>query len=45
MVGVPYALMRRWQFLAGYREGRRVVTRLAGGALARLSQGATIVGS
>jgi mannose PTS system EIID component len=44
MVLVPYALVRRWQFGFAYREGKRIATHLAGGALDRLAQGATVLG-
>nr|WP_042184284.1 PTS system mannose/fructose/sorbose family transporter subunit IID [Kibdelosporangium sp. MJ126-NF4]CEL16200.1 PTS system, mannose-specific IID component [Kibdelosporangium sp. MJ126-NF4]CTQ94125.1 PTS system, mannose-specific IID component [Kibdelosporangium sp. MJ126-NF4] len=41
---VPYFLVRRWQFFFAYRQGKRLTTRLASHALARLSEGATILG-
>ncbi|WP_410613339.1 PTS system mannose/fructose/sorbose family transporter subunit IID [Amycolatopsis sp. lyj-109] len=44
MVLVPYALVRRWQFGFAYREGRRLAGHLAAGALARVAQGATVLG-
>ncbi|MEQ0562275.1 PTS system mannose/fructose/sorbose family transporter subunit IID [Amycolatopsis sp. NEAU-NG30] len=44
MVLVPYALMRRWQFGFAYREGKRLAGHLAAGALARVAQGATVLG-
>ncbi|MET8850875.1 PTS system mannose/fructose/sorbose family transporter subunit IID [Amycolatopsis sp. NPDC004625] len=44
MVLVPYALIRRWQFGFAYREGRRLAGHLAAGALARVAQGATVLG-
>ncbi|MGW4525712.1 PTS system mannose/fructose/sorbose family transporter subunit IID [Amycolatopsis sp. NPDC004378] len=44
MVLVPYALVRRWQFGFAYREGKRLAGRLAAGALARVAQGATVLG-
>ncbi|MGK3205851.1 PTS system mannose/fructose/sorbose family transporter subunit IID [Amycolatopsis sp. MEPSY49] len=44
MVLVPYALIRRWQFGFAYREGKRLAGRLAAGALARVAQGATVLG-
>lgn len=44
MVLVPYALIRRWQFTFAYREGRRLAGHLAAGALARVAQGATVLG-
>jgi mannose/fructose/N-acetylgalactosamine-specific phosphotransferase system component IID len=36
--------LRRWQFNAGYAQGRNLITQLAAGALAKVSEGATIVG-
>jgi PTS system mannose-specific IID component len=44
MVLVPYALVRRWQFGFAYREGKRLAGHLAAGALARVAQGATVLG-
>ncbi|MDS0139212.1 PTS system mannose/fructose/sorbose family transporter subunit IID [Amycolatopsis sp. CM201R] len=44
MVLVPYALVRRWQFSFAYREGKRLAGHLAAGALARVAQGATVLG-
>lgn len=44
LVLVPYFLVRRWQFGWAFRQGRELASRLAGGALARLSEGATILG-
>ncbi|WP_328444320.1 PTS system mannose/fructose/sorbose family transporter subunit IID [Amycolatopsis sp. NBC_00438] len=44
MVLVPYALIRRWQFGFAYREGKRLAGHLAAGALARVAQGATVLG-
>ncbi|MEU5260573.1 PTS system mannose/fructose/sorbose family transporter subunit IID [Amycolatopsis sp. NPDC021455] len=44
MVLVPYALVRRWQFVFAYREGKRLAGHLAAGALARVAQGATVLG-
>src|SRR3954470_7824010 len=44
MVLVPYALVRRWQFGFAYREGKRLAGPLAAGALARVAQGATVLG-
>jgi mannose/fructose/N-acetylgalactosamine-specific phosphotransferase system component IID len=41
---VPLYLLRRWQFNAGYTQGRNLITQLAGGALAKVSEGATILG-
>jgi len=44
MVLVPYALVRRWQFGFAYREGKRLAGHLAAGTLARVAQGATVLG-
>ncbi|SMC97445.1 PTS system mannose/fructose/sorbose family transporter subunit IID [Kibdelosporangium aridum] len=44
LVLVPYFLVRRWQFFFAYNQGKRLAARLASGALARLSDGATILG-
>ncbi|MEV7038909.1 PTS system mannose/fructose/sorbose family transporter subunit IID [Amycolatopsis sp. NPDC051061] len=44
MVLVPYTLVRRWQFGFAYREGKRLAGHLAAGALARVAQGATVLG-
>ncbi|WP_233225562.1 PTS system mannose/fructose/sorbose family transporter subunit IID [Amycolatopsis sp. CA-126428] len=44
MVLVPYALVRRWQFGFAYREGKRLAGHLAAGSLARVAQGATVLG-
>jgi mannose/fructose/N-acetylgalactosamine-specific phosphotransferase system component IID len=43
-VAVPYTLVRWWQFFTAYRQGRRLVTDLAGGAIERLTEGATVFG-
>ncbi len=44
MVLVPYFLVRRWQFFFAYRQGKNLASQIAGGALERLSEGATILG-
>jgi mannose/fructose/N-acetylgalactosamine-specific phosphotransferase system component IID len=44
MVLVPYFLVRRWQFFFAYKQGRNLAQSIAGGALERLSEAATILG-
>jgi mannose/fructose/N-acetylgalactosamine-specific phosphotransferase system component IID len=44
MILVPYFLVRRWQFFFAYRQGRNLVNAIARGGLARLSEGATVLG-
>ena len=44
MILVPYFLVRRWQFFFAYRQGRQLVGSIAGGALNKLSEAATILG-
>lgn len=44
MVLVPYFAVRRWQFVWAYRQGSKLVHRLASGALARVTEGATVLG-
>jgi mannose/fructose/N-acetylgalactosamine-specific phosphotransferase system component IID len=44
MVLVPYFLVRRWQFFFAYRQGKNLASEIAGGALERLSEAATILG-
>ncbi len=44
LVLVPYFLVRRWQFMFGYTQGRNLATRLATGALEKVNEGATILG-
>lgn len=41
---VPYFLVRRWQFTFGYRQGKALITQLAAGALAKVNEGAIILG-
>lgn len=43
-VFVPYLLVRRWQFTFGYRQGKSLITQLASGALAKVNEGAIILG-
>jgi mannose/fructose/N-acetylgalactosamine-specific phosphotransferase system component IID len=44
MVSIPYTIARWWQFFSAYRQGRRLVTNLATGAIERLTEGATVFG-
>jgi mannose/fructose/N-acetylgalactosamine-specific phosphotransferase system component IID len=44
MVLVPYFLVRRWQFFFAYQQGKNLASQMAGGALERLSEAATILG-
>jgi mannose/fructose/N-acetylgalactosamine-specific phosphotransferase system component IID len=44
MVLIPYFLVRRWQFFFAYRQGKNLASQMAGGALERLSEAATILG-
>jgi len=44
MVLIPYYLVRRWQFFFAYRQGKNLASQIAGGALERLSEAATILG-
>ncbi|HYM96966.1 MAG TPA: PTS system mannose/fructose/sorbose family transporter subunit IID [Candidatus Sulfotelmatobacter sp.] len=44
MVAVPYTLVRWWQFFWAYDQGKTLATRLAGGALERVTEGATVFG-
>jgi mannose/fructose/N-acetylgalactosamine-specific phosphotransferase system component IID len=44
MVLVPYFLVRRWQFFFAYKQGKNLASQMAGGALERLSEAATILG-
>lgn len=44
MVLIPYFLVRRWQFFFAYRQGKNLASQIAGGALERLSEAATILG-
>jgi mannose/fructose/N-acetylgalactosamine-specific phosphotransferase system component IID len=44
MVLIPYFLVRRWQFFFAYQQGKNLASQMAGGALERLSEAATILG-
>lgn len=44
LVAVPYTLVRYWQFMWAYAQGRQLATSLAGGTIARLTEGAMILG-
>jgi mannose/fructose/N-acetylgalactosamine-specific phosphotransferase system component IID len=44
MVAVPYTVVRYWQFMWAYGQGRALATSLATGALERITEGATILG-
>lgn len=44
MVAIPYTLVRWWQFFWAYEQGKTLATSLASGALARVTEGATILG-
>lgn len=44
MVLIPYFAVRRWQFIWAYEQGSKLAARLATGALARLTEGATVLG-
>lgn len=44
MVLVPYFVVRRWQFFFAYKQGKNLASQMAGGALERLSEAATILG-
>jgi mannose/fructose/N-acetylgalactosamine-specific phosphotransferase system component IID len=44
MVLVPYFAVRRWQFYWAYQQGSKLAHRLASGALARITEGATVLG-
>jgi mannose/fructose/N-acetylgalactosamine-specific phosphotransferase system component IID len=43
-VAIPYTIARWWQFFSAYRQGRKLVTELATGAIDRLTEGATVFG-
>lgn len=43
-IGVPYFLVRRWQFFFAYRQGRNIVSRLATGALEKVNEGMAVLG-
>jgi mannose/fructose/N-acetylgalactosamine-specific phosphotransferase system component IID len=44
MVAVPYTIVRYWQFMWAYGQGRSLATSLASGMLERVTEGATILG-
>jgi mannose/fructose/N-acetylgalactosamine-specific phosphotransferase system component IID len=44
MVAIPYTVVRYWQFMWAYSQGRTLATSLASGALERITEGATILG-
>jgi mannose/fructose/N-acetylgalactosamine-specific phosphotransferase system component IID len=44
MVLVPYFVVRWWQFFWAYDQGKTLATSLGAGALARVTEGATILG-
>ena len=44
MVAIPYTLVRWWQFFWAYEQDKTLATSLGSGALARVTEGATILG-
>ena len=44
MVAIPYTIVRYWQFMWAYGQGRTLATSLASGMLERVTEGATILG-
>jgi mannose/fructose/N-acetylgalactosamine-specific phosphotransferase system component IID len=44
LVMLPYFAVRWWQFFWAYRQGREIAGRIAGGALNRITEGATVFG-
>jgi mannose/fructose/N-acetylgalactosamine-specific phosphotransferase system component IID len=44
LIMIPYFLVRRWQFTWSYRQGRKLAAELASGVIARISEGATVLG-
>lgn len=44
MVAVPYTIVRYWQFMWAYGQGKTLATSLASGMLERVTEGATILG-
>lgn len=44
LIFFPYLLVRRWQFNLGYKEGRNLISRLSTGGIAKVNEGATILG-
>jgi mannose/fructose/N-acetylgalactosamine-specific phosphotransferase system component IID len=43
-VAVPYFAVRWWQFFWAYQQGKQIATRMAAGALDRITEGATVLG-
>jgi mannose PTS system EIID component len=43
-VMLPYFAVRWWQFFWAYEQGKQIAGRIAGGALDRITEGATILG-
>jgi mannose/fructose/N-acetylgalactosamine-specific phosphotransferase system component IID len=44
LVLIPYLAVRYWQFFWSYRQGTNLVSQLGGGAIARITEFATLVG-
>ena len=44
LVLIPYLAVRYWQFFWAYRQGTKLVAQLGGGAIARITEFATLVG-
>lgn len=44
MVAIPYTVVRYWQFMWAYGQGKALATSLASGMLERVTEGATILG-
>lgn len=44
LVLIPYFLVRRWQFMWGYKQGKNLASRLKTGTLEKVNEGATILG-
>ncbi len=44
LVLIPYLAVRYWQFFWSYRQGTNLVAQLGGGAIARITEFATLVG-
>jgi mannose/fructose/N-acetylgalactosamine-specific phosphotransferase system component IID len=44
LVLIPYLAVRYWQFFWSYRQGTNLVSSLGGGAIARITEFATLVG-
>jgi mannose/fructose/N-acetylgalactosamine-specific phosphotransferase system component IID len=43
-VAIPYFAVRWWQFFWAYEQGKQIASRIAGGALDRITEGATVLG-